>query len=69
MKYGKNIKKNVKKKTESLTVSTLQNSWPVSLDLKHNQWKNHETQSPTNQMSKDETGGGKNLSHTKIIIK
>jgi len=63
MKYGKNIKKNEKKKTESLTVSTLQNSWPVSLDLKHNQWKNHETQSPTNQMSKDETGGEKSITH------
>jgi len=31
------------------------NLWLVSLDWKHYKCKNHETQSPTNPTSKDET--------------
>ena len=29
------------------------NSLPVSLDSKHDKWKNRKAQSPTNQMPKD----------------
>ena len=37
----------------------------MSLDHKHEKQKNHEAQSPTNKMPKDETGE-KNQSHKKL---